>query len=149
MKTLRLFFATIATAALVSFTGCKQQAEKPADTDNGTENIQHTSNVYVLPQGATFDVNKAPEVLTIIDFNATWCGPCKQFAPIFDKASSTYDGKVKFISVDVDLHEDLARQLNIQSIPAVLFIKPDGTQEWSIGFMEEEEFCSKIDAALL
>ncbi|MGM9843918.1 MAG: thioredoxin family protein [Muribaculaceae bacterium] len=137
MKTLRLFFATIATAALVSFTGCKQ-AEKPAE-----------SNVYVLPQGANFDVNKAPEVLTIIDFNATWCGPCKQFAPIFDKASSTYDGKVKFISVDVDLHEDLARQLNIQSIPAILFLKPDGTQEWNIGLMNEEEFCGKIDAALL
>ncbi|MGN1173571.1 MAG: thioredoxin family protein [Muribaculaceae bacterium] len=138
MKTLKFFFATIATAALLSFTGCKQQAEKPAE-----------SNVYVLPQGATFNANQAPEVLTIIDFNATWCGPCKQFAPIFDKASSIYDGKVKFISVDVDVHEDLARQLNIQSIPAVLFLKPDGTQEWSIGFMEEEEFCGKIDAALL
>lgn len=148
MKTLRLFFATIATAALVSFTGCKQQAEKPADTDNGTENIRHTSNVYVLPQGATFDVNKAPEVLTIIDFNATWCGPCKAFSPIFEEAAKDYAGKVKFIAVDVDLHREMAEELNINSIPAILFINTNGVKEWSVGLMTKEEFYGKIDSAL-
>ena len=105
------------------------------------------AGVKVLAPGEKIEMTK-PEKLTIIDFNATWCGPCVAFGPIFEAAAEKYAGKADFYSVDVDQHQDLARQLNIRSIPAILFIHPDGTRDWSIGLMTAEEFDERIQDAL-
>lgn len=151
MKSLKLFIATVCTASTVIFSACinnsgNSQPAENAETVQATDEV--SSNVHVLAKGEVFDVNATPECLTIVDFNATWCGPCKAFGPVFDAASVKYAGKVKFISVDVDIHEELAKSLEISSIPAILFIHPDGTKDWSIGLMDEEEFYGKIDSAL-
>lgn len=105
------------------------------------------AGVRVLAEGDNLDLSKNPERLTIIDFNATWCGPCVAFGPIFEAAAEKYGNKVDFISVDVDKHPALAQQLNIRSIPAILFIHPDGTRDWSIGLMSAEEFDQRIQDA--
>ena len=105
------------------------------------------AGVKVLAPGEKIEMTK-PEKLTIIDFNATWCGPCRAFAPTFEAAAEKYGAKVDFYSVDVDQHQALARELNIRSIPAILFIHPDGTRDWSIGLMTAEEFDTRIQDAL-
>ena len=77
----------------------------------------------------------------VIDFNATWCGPCKAFAPIFEAVGDEYAGKIKFESVDVDENPELAEKYDVQSIPMVVLLDKDGNVIDSyIGFMEEEQF---------
>lgn len=76
----------------------------------------------------------------VIDFNATWCGPCRQFAPVFHEAAKKYAGKAVFVSVDVDKAQEAAMQFEVRSIPQVTILFPDGTSKSTVGFMNEEQF---------
>lgn len=133
MKALRTFLT--AALLIVALVSCKSGGNIPV-------------GVYNLPENENFDVNAAPGHLVIVDFNAEWCGPCKRFEPTFEKAAEKYQGQVEFVSIDVDKHRQLAEQLQIMSIPALLFISPDGTKSWQIGFLTEEEFDKAIQNAL-
>ena len=73
------------------------------------------------------DKNFQSEVLdskipVLIDFNATWCGPCKTYSPIFHKVADQYAGKVKFVSIDVDKAPAVANLFGITVIPATVFL---------------------------
>lgn len=127
--------ATLLVISLILSVSCNSQSNIPV-------------GVYELPANESFDFKTAPGHLVIIDFNASWCGPCRSFAPVFAEAAKKYQGKVQFVSIDIDKHEKMARELMIQSIPAVLFIYPSGQKDWHIGFMNSAEFQSEIDKAL-
>ena len=86
--------------------------------------------------------------LAVVDFNATWCGPCKMLAPIIEELSEEYAGKVSFFSVDVDNAPDLAREYQIMSIPAIAILKDGALQKMEIGFQPKENFKKAIDAYL-
>ena len=125
----------LVTLIMVGFLSCKSEGNIPV-------------GVYQLPENENFDVNAAPGHLVIVAFNAVWCGPCVRFAPTFEKAAEKYKGQVEFVSVDVDKHKKLAEELQIMSIPALLFISPDGTKNWQIGFLTEDEFDKTIQQYL-
>ena len=57
----------------------------------------------------------------LVDFWATWCGPCKALAPTLEKLSESYQGKVKFVKVDVDQNPEKAAQYGVRSIPTLVF----------------------------
>lgn len=133
--TLRGFLAATAFAASLLFTPAAF-AEQLAAIPTG---------VQVLKQGSTYDINKAPGHLVVIDFNATWCGPCRRFSPIFKEAAEKYKGQVEFISVDIDKHQPMARNLGITSVPTLLFIRADGKIYSWVGFLPQEEFFKAID----
>jgi thioredoxin len=61
--------------------------------------------------------------LAIVDFWATWCGPCHMVAPIMDQIAGEYSGKVKVTKVDVDANQKTAMRFNVRSIPSILFFK--------------------------
>lgn len=63
----------------------------------------------------------------IVDFYATWCPPCKQLTPVFEKVSNQYKEKIKFIKVDIDQGKSIANQKNVQSVPTLIFFK-DGKE---------------------
>ena len=87
-------------------------------------------------------------MVTIIDFNATWCGPCKQIAPIFEAAAEKYPG-VEFKSVDVDEYGAMAEQYGVQSIPMVVLLDKDGNVlDENVGFMEAGDFDQLIEKYL-
>ncbi|MBR4266458.1 MAG: thioredoxin [Bacteroidales bacterium] len=71
----------------------------------------------------------------VIDFYATWCGPCKATAPVMEQLAEKYDGKVDFYKVDVDKESDLSAMFRIQSIPSILFIPKQGTPKMQVGAM--------------
>ena len=71
----------------------------------------------------------------LIDFYATWCGPCKMTAPIVEQIAEKYDGKVDVYKVDVDKEQQLAAMFGIQSIPSLLFIPLKGEPQMSVGAM--------------
>ncbi len=75
----------------------------------------------------------------IVDFYATWCGPCKRTAPILAGIAAKYKGKIDVYKVDIDKQEELARVFGITSIPALLFIPLTGQPQMSVGAMEKED----------
>ncbi|MDE6267669.1 MAG: thioredoxin fold domain-containing protein [Muribaculaceae bacterium] len=133
----RISLLTIVTAMVMALASLTANAAGPIP-----------KGVRELPAGQTIDLKKAPGHLVIVDFNASWCGPCQRFAPIFADAAKTYAGKVEFISVDIDKHPALRQQLGIQSIPYLLFIQPDGKMNVWNGFLPADAFNKAIDQFL-
>lgn len=69
------------------------------------------------------------------DFWATWCGPCRMLAPVFEELSIEFDGKAEFVKIDVDENEDAARKYGISSIPNVIAFKNGKPAANSLGFV--------------
>jgi len=89
---------------------------------------------------------KAP--VSVVDFNATWCGPCRMLAPVLEEISEKYEGKVSFFSVDVDESPDLAMQYRISSVPCLVLLKDGEFADQSIGFRPGPQLTAWIDSNL-
>lgn len=83
--------------------------------------------------------------LTVVDFFATWCGPCKMLAPILDAAAAEHSD-VQFCKVDIDEEMSLATQYQIMSVPTLLFIKDGAVVKKSIGLVSPEDLDDMIRA---
>lgn len=99
---------------------------------------------------ANFDrVLEASQIPVMVDFFATWCGPCKMAGPIIDKLAVEYANKVMIVKVDVDENPQTATKFGIQSIPTVLvFQKKDGkltVVDQQIGFPGEAGYRRMLD----
>ena len=81
---------------------------------------------------------------TVIDFNATWCPPCRAIGPVFEKLSEEYEGRMIFRSIDVDQYGDLADQYGITSIPAFVFLDASGQEVKRIVGADEEALRATI-----
>lgn len=66
------------------------------------------------------------KVPVLVDFSATWCGPCQMMGPVLEQMSAEYEGKAKIVKVDIDESMDLAQKYQIMSVPNMIFFK-DGT----------------------
>ncbi len=84
----------------------------------------------------------------VVDFNATWCGPCRMLAPVLEDISDKYEGRVSFYSVDVDESPDLAMQYRVNSVPCLVFLKDGNFTDQSIGFRPEPQLTAWIDGNL-
>lgn len=84
----------------------------------------------------------------VLDFSATWCGPCKKIAPIIEELAGEYDGRVIIGKCDVDENEVLTSKYGIRNIPTVLFIKNGEVVDKNVGAAPKSDFVAKIEALL-
>lgn len=144
------FLPILATAALV-MQSCGNSATSDKEKDNSATGdaiakVAETPAVTVIE--ANGQLPESSDKLVVIDFNATWCGPCRQFAPNFESVADKYRGQASFYSVDVDQNPALAAQFNIQSIPTVVYIQPDGTTSSTMGYMDAAAFDTAVASRL-
>jgi len=98
---------------------------------------------------AVTDANFEQEVekhdgLAVVDFWATWCGPCRMIAPILDQLAKEYEGKVKITKLDVDQNIRTASRFNVRSIPMLLFFKGGKVVDQIIGAVPKTQIESKF-----
>jgi thioredoxin len=82
----------------------------------------------------------------LIDFYASWCGPCKMLAPVLEELSVEYEGKVDIYKIDVDKEERLAEYFDIRSIPTLIAIAKDGKPQRSVGAKSKEQLRELLDS---
>ena len=88
------------------------------------------------------------EQLTVIDFWAEWCGPCRAIGPVIEELSKEYSGKVNIGKVNVDENPQISMNYNITSIPAILFIKNGQVVDKMVGAQPKSNFVKRIEAHL-
>lgn len=86
--------------------------------------------------------------LTMIDFWAEWCGPCRAIGPVVEELAKDYDGKVNVGKVNVDQNPELSVKYGITSIPAILFVKGGEVVDKLVGGQPKGNFVKKIEAHL-
>ena len=114
----------------------------------------HLTKAEFITKVANFEANPTDwkylgDKPCIIDFYATWCGPCKMVAPIMEELAKEYNGKINFYKVDVDAEPEIAAAYGIQSIPTIFFCPMNGTPQISQGAMPKESFQKTITDVLL
>ena len=85
----------------------------------------------------------------IVDFNATWCGPCRRIAPILEELAAEYAGKIVIYAVDVDKCPEIAQKFEISSIPAIMYIPTKGKPQMTVGSRDKATFKEEIQTILL
>ena len=85
----------------------------------------------------------------IIDFYASWCGPCRMLAPVLDEIAKEYDGKIYVYKVDTEAETELAQLFGIRSVPSILFVPMDGQPMMMQGALPKAELQKVIEEKLI
>ena len=92
-----------------------------------------------------FDKEIESGVVVVVDFFATWCGPCKMLAPVMEEVEREMVD-VKFLKIDVDQEEELARRFGVMSIPTIIVFKDGNIKGQNVGFMTKDEIIDMINS---
>lgn len=136
-------------AALLVLAACNNKSEQnnaqPADANEATQSEMPTASTDDAGQSGwlkqTTLLGSKPMV---VDFYATWCGPCKQLAPILEEIEQNHKGQVIFKRIDVDQEPDLASQFRVEAIPMLMFVTPKGEYQTMVGYQEAAAIEAKI-----
>ena len=147
------FAIVLATTACAGNGGENKKSNEPTKEDNKMEVValnkadflKKVYNYEANPNDWKFEGSRP----AIVDFYATWCGPCKVMHPILEELAKEYAGKVYIYKIDVDKEEELAGAFGIRSIPTLLWIPQSGKPTVTQGALPKPELKKMIDDTLL
>ena len=136
-----LFLAATFTLAILAAVGCK-------DSSGHADGSKPGGGPVVLTEA-----NFQAEVLSssqpvLVDFWATWCGPCKTLAPVVEEIATEYQGRVKVAKLDVDTAPAVAQKYGVQAIPTLLFFKDGKVIDQSLGVVSKRDLQAKLEKLL-
>ncbi len=137
----------IALTAMLVATSCatKNNSDRDDDSTDEKEAVEQNDDADAedeiaedeIAEDCVIEVNNADKFINYIDeqgystplvleFNATWCGPCQAFKPVYHQVANNYGDQIKFFSIDIDNNDAVAEKYGIRAIPAMVVILPDG-----------------------
>ncbi|MBP6260072.1 MAG: thioredoxin [Paludibacter sp.] len=154
----KLFGATL-VLALIAFTACAGKTkENNQDVTTTKEEKKmgtiHLTKAEFLTKVANYEANPTEwkylgDKPCIIDFYASWCGPCKTIAPILEDLAKEYDGQIYIYKIDTEKEQELAAAFGIRSIPTILFCPVGENPQMAQGAMPKDAFKQAIEEVLL
>ena len=151
----RLLFWAVSLVSLL-FAACETKAktnDNQSKNDNKMKTIELTKADF-LTKVMDYEANPQEwkylgDKPAIIDFYASWCGPCKMVAPILEELAEEYDGQIYIYKVNTEKEQELAAMFGIRSIPSILFIPMGEQPQMTTGAMPKSSFKEAIDKVLL
>ena len=149
----RLLLMALAAAMLTPACGNNAGKETKAEVQESAAvqaNVTHLTKADFLTKVYNYEKNPKEwkyegDKPAIVDFYATWCGPCKAIAPVLEKLAAEYKGKIVVYKIDTDKEPELSAAFGIRSIPTLLFIPAKGTPQVAQGALPEETLRKTID----
>ena len=112
------------------------------------QNAKTLSDLAHIANNTSFDGLLESEKLVIVDFWATWCGPCRMLSPLLDEVEEEMADKVTVVKVNVDDADEIAMRYRIMSIPTLIFFKDGKMVDRTVGAMPKSVLVDKINANL-
>ena len=84
----------------------------------------------------------------LVDFWATWCGPCKAIAPLLDEAATTYDGRLKIVKINVDENRLIPAKLGVRGVPTLMLFSAGQLKTSKVGAVTKSQLTALIDSQL-
>lgn len=144
---------------ILSLTACAGNNTDNKQVNNNSKEIKkmgpiHLTKAEFLAKVANYEENPSKWVYLgdkpcLIDFYASWCGPCKTIAPILEDLAKEYDGQIYIYKVNTEEEQELAGDFGIRSIPTLLFCPMNEAPQMAQGAMPKEAFKQAIDEVLL
>jgi thioredoxin 1 len=108
------------------------------------------THIVAYVQENEFDalLTESEEKVIVVDFTATWCGPCRLISPLMEQLAQEYNSRAKVVKVDVDSNKPLFKRFGLRSIPAVLIFKDGVLAETIVGVCPYEQFSNAVDKLL-
>lgn len=122
----------------------KEQKMKEMAREAGASSMSESQSKPIIVTDATFDSFASKHPYAVIDFWATWCGPCRMVAPIVEALAKDYAGKITFGELDVDENQQTAMRFNTMSIPTLLILKNGKEVDRIIGAYPREYIEEKL-----
>lgn len=150
MKKDKILIAGVIALASVAMAGCGNSAkEEKKDVAATAEAVNSAKPEIIEIDGSEpLEFGNKLERPVVVDFWAEWCGPCRQFKPVFHQLAKEYGNRVTFYSVNVDKAPGIAAEYGIQSIPTILFVDRDGNIDRQIGAMSYDDADAAVQALL-
>lgn len=153
---MKTFYKTLALAvsALILLAACgnagAQNDKKKDNAPKAVRELNADSFSELVYNVGSEDLVYLGDKPAIVDFTASWCGPCQRIAPILEELAKEYEGQIVIYKVDVDKERGLAQAFNVSSIPAVLYIPGTGGEPvMTVGARGKEKFKEEIQTLLL
>lgn len=139
-RSARTVFLFAFALAILADVGCK-------DSSKHVESESH-GNLAILTE-ANFQAEVlSPSQPVLVDFWATWCGPCKVIAPVVEEIAAEYQGRIKVAKLDVDTAPTIAQKYGVQAIPTLMFFKDGKVIDQSLGVVSKRELQGKLEKLL-
>lgn len=132
------FVSIVCLASVASCSGGNNAGSQKQTNVSATDESATVESANPSSQGNGDEVGlskaneSASKMPTVIDFYATWCGPCKNIAPLFNRLKGKYSSKINFVSVDVDQDVAMAEKFGIEAMPTFVFLDEDGNEIYRI-----------------
>lgn len=132
----RFLCVFVAAALVVLVVGC----DNPSAMNEDSANVKH------ITQGEFSDEVTRCSLPVAVEFYATWCGPCREEGPLLDRVAANYNGKIKFVKMNIDESPGLAQNYEVQAVPLLILFKDGKLADRLLGVQTETNLTASLNA---